>query len=363
MVRATRWAPLIAAWLLVGLTPPAATAAREVPVCRQRLPVATDGRLQLDRTSVRPGDHTLVVLSGFRQWPAGLVGGGSGETFLACAPWQPLGRAEVLAQPAAAVFVLSVPPRTAPGTYEVGVVFREGSRQPSGDGRLVRLVSRLTVASLPVPQPGTSPACVPRYPPAPAGVLVAPRTATAGSALRLAVTGIAPGRLATLEEGDRLWYVACLAGRATIVAGSATPPAGFCVRMPRWSTPGLYVIRVYGLLDGAAVSWQRSVRVPAAPVVAKPTVAPPARRTPSGRPTPSSSPGAAPAPSPSSASPTPSVTPTPRAAPAGERPSSGLPTAWALVAVGAVGLAAAGWLSAWVASGGSWRPPGRGGGR
>ena len=65
------------------------TPAPEVPTCSTRVPLATTGRLTLDRTSVRPGEDALAIVSNLTPWPARMIGGGSGENLVYCAPWMP----------------------------------------------------------------------------------------------------------------------------------------------------------------------------------------------------------------------------------------------------------------------------------
>lgn len=246
--------------LVAGLLLPAPATADE-PICAQTLPAATDGRVTLDHASVRPGDRTLALLSDFRVWPTGLIGGGSGETFLSCAPWQPLGRAEVMPQRSAALFLITVPKGTAPGTYSVGVVFHEGSTTASGDGQVVRLSTSLTVTDRPTAGTGTSPACRAGHPAAAVGRLAVPATARPGATVRLAVAGVAAERLSLLNEYHQLWYVVCLAGRASPVTRLASPASPFTVLVPQHAPAGRTVLAAYGVLDGRVVSWQRTIVV------------------------------------------------------------------------------------------------------
>ena len=264
-----------AAALLLLLLPSGAWGAREAPICQQPLPTSADGTLRLANAQVAPGGEVLAVLTGFRQWPAGLVGGGSGETFLGCTPWRPLGDAEVMPHQDAALLLLPVPATATPGTYRVGVVFREGSRLPSGDGRLARLTVPLVVTRHPVAGAGTSAACGPTAATATTGVLLAPARAAPGATVRLRLTGVPTGSVSTLNEADRLWFVACIAGRATAVAHTAAAPSAFDVRVPTRAGP--HAVRVTGVVDGRPVSWQRTITVaaPAGSPSAAPTTAPP----------------------------------------------------------------------------------------
>ena len=136
-------------------------AAAQAPICEQDLPAATDGRFTLDRSTVQPGDDIVGVLTDFQQWPAGLIGGGSGETFLSCTPWASAESAEVIRNQGAPLVLLAVPVDAVPGTYTVSVVFQEGSTQPSPtDARTARLTASVTVATQAAPTSGgPSPAC------------------------------------------------------------------------------------------------------------------------------------------------------------------------------------------------------------
>ena len=291
----------------VGADPAAA-------VCTQQLPGATDGHLTLDRTSVKPGESTLAVLSAFHQWPQRLIGGGSGETFLSCAAWLPLGKAEVMVHDSAGLFQISVPAGTKPGTYSVGVVFYQGSTKPSltEGGRKVRLSVPLTVTNHPATS-GNSPVCQLHHPAASAGRVQAPSSTHAESTLPVAVTGIAQSRIGTLNEYHQVAYVACFAGRTA--ATSAT--SSFSVVIPPAMQPGSYALQVTGVLDGNVVTWKRSVAVAG---VSQPTPT----RTPAPTPTP-----------------TPTATPTRTSTPTASASSPGPSRTAAPTSTGATGATAA----------------------
>ena len=236
--------------------------------CEQELPAATDGTLTLDRSTVQPGDDIVGLLTGFQQWPVGLIGGGSGETFLSCTPWAPQGRAVVIRQ-GAPFALLSVPATAKPGTYSVSVVFYEGATQPvGGNGQPVRLTAPIKVVAATVPGAGaTSPACQTQASAAPVGQLVAAGPARPGRALTVSLRGVDPSSLTTLNEYDQLWFMACIGGLATPVAHRADPPAAFAVVVPRGLETGTYSLRVIGVLDDAVVAWELPV------AVVKPSVA------------------------------------------------------------------------------------------
>jgi hypothetical protein len=244
------------------------------PICQQTVPAATDGHLTVDRSSVRPGESTLGVLTDFTQWPAGLIGGGSGETFLSCAPWLPLGHAEVMTHDVAAMFLITVPTGTPPGTYRVGVVFYQGSRQPFDSGPAARLDASLTVSARPSP-PGPSPACQLSHAPAAGGSLEAPAMAQSGTGIQVAVTGVKPTRLSWLNEYAHLQFVACLGGRATAVTTLASGTSPFTVAVPAGLRPGPYRLTVTGTLDATVSEWGHAIQVSSPPPPsAPPTVAP-----------------------------------------------------------------------------------------
>ena len=267
-----------AAVALFGSPAMSAGADPAAAVCTQQLPGATDGHLTLDRTSIKPGESTLAVLSAFHQWPQRLIGGGSGETFLSCAAWLPLGKAEVMVHDSAGLFQITVPAGTKPGTYSVGVVFYQGSTKPSltDGGRKVRLSVPLTVTNHPATS-GNSPVCQLHHAAASAGRVQAPSSTHAESTLPVAVTGIAQSRIGALNEYHQIAYVACFAGRTA--ATSAT--SSFNVVIPPAMQPGSYDLQVTGVLDGSVVTWKRNVAVAG---VSQPTPTP--TRTPTPTPTP-----------------------------------------------------------------------------
>lgn len=244
-------------------------AAPEIPLCERDLPPATDGTLTLDAATVQAGTAALGVLDDFAQWPEGLVGGGSGETFYSCTPW--LADAEVISTPDAALFLVDVPAGTAPGTYPVSIVFREGSTQPVGDGTLVRLSTTVTVTSEPV---GSAPGPACSLPGGPAGVgqVVGDDTAVVGDALTVGLSDVS-GTVWYFNEYDRLWAVACLDGRAVVVLQDLTT-APVDLALPVGLPPGAYTLRVWGILDGAVVWWERAVTVTAAPAPPAPEPGP-----------------------------------------------------------------------------------------
>ncbi len=266
--------------VLLGICLSAVTTAvparAETPICEQSLPAATAGAIAVDRAAVTVGQRALVVLSGFRRWPAGLVGGGSGETFLSCVPWTPQGKEEVMPQAAAAFFLIPVPARTGTVSHHLSVVFREGSTQPSGDGRLVRLSTTLPVTGAST-APGPSPVCRATLPAASGGRLVAPPFAAAGTTVRVRITGVAPARLGLLNEYDRLRYVGCVANRASTGTDPSDGTASFGVRIPTTAPPGRYQVRVFGVLDSRVVSWDQELAVR---VVTVPTSPPTQAATP-----------------------------------------------------------------------------------
>ena len=316
--------------ICLSAVPTAVPARAQTPVCEQSLPAATAGAIAVDRAAVTVGQSALVVLSGFRRWPAGLVGGGSGETFLSCVPWTPQGKAEVMPQAAAVFFLIPVPARTAPGSHHLSVVFREGSTQPSGDGRLVRLSTTLRVTGAST-APGPSPACRATLPAAPGGRLVAPSGAAPGTTVSLRITGVAPARLGLLNEYDRHRYVVCVADRASTGTDPSDGTASFGVRIPTAAPPGRYQVRVFGVLESRVVSWSQALVVRGV----TPATTPPGRTA---APSPTSAPTAvAPTPSGTAVS-----TPAP---PLAAAPSSS--DRWWFGGLGAV-LAAAAALGVWV---------------
>lgn len=255
----------VGAGALVGAGAGPAAAAMEVPICEQVLPAPTIGAITLDTPTVQAGTRVLGVLTGITPWPANLIGGGSGETFLSCTPWMSLGKAEVMPNPGAALFQVDVPEGTPAGTYPVSVVYYEGSVRPNRDGTLVRLGTTLTVSADPVVDPSTGAACALTGAPASTGQLVGGDTATPGGVLPIALEGL-DGEGWILNEYDRLGFVACLDGAATPVPTSLTTTA-FDVRIPARTAPGAYVVRVWGVVAGEVVWWERPVTVTAAPAV------------------------------------------------------------------------------------------------
>ena len=290
---------LLAAALFAVFGPPASSASADpaAAVCTKQLPAATDGHLTLDRTSVKPGESTLAVLSAFHQWPQRLIGGGSGETFLSCAPWLPLGRAEVMIHDSAGLFSISVPAGTKPGTYSVGVVFYQGSTQPSltEGGREVHLSVPLIVTNHPATS-GNSPVCQLHHAAAPTGRLQAPSSTQPESTLPVAVMGVSQSHIGALNEYRHLTYVACFGGHAT----TTTSASGFNLLVPPAMQPGSYDLKVTGVVDGKVVTWTRSVAVLG---TSQPTPTP--TRTPTPTPTRTSTPTPTRTPSPpSTAAPT-----------------------------------------------------------
>lgn len=229
--------------------------------CTQTLPAATDGRLTLDRTAVRPGSYTLAYVSGFRQWPQGLVGGGSGETFESCTPWLEGGQAEVMIHDSAGFFRFLVPAGTASGTYSVSVIFNEGSTQPMDYTNTRRLSAQLTVSPNAPVTTTTSTVCRLAHAAATAGSLQAPSSARPGSSINVSLRGVpAVGYLN--EYGGILRFITCLGGNATAVTGttmSATVP------VPSNLADGDYDIAVTGATTGtmSVVVWTRRIHVQA----------------------------------------------------------------------------------------------------
>src|SRR5664279_4859202 len=109
-----------------------------------------------------------------------------------------------------------VPIGTKPGTYQVGVRFYEGGTSTFQGGHKVQLTASLTVSAEPPATTRVSAACQLNHPAAKTGVLAAPTTVHAGTTLPVSVTGVA--HTYVLNEYDHLFFVACLAGRATAVA-------------------------------------------------------------------------------------------------------------------------------------------------
>jgi hypothetical protein len=304
-------AALLAA-LLGALAAPAS--ATQAPTCARQVPLSTDGRLQLATPQVQRGGEALALLSGFTQWPEGLVGGGSGETFLSCTPWQPDGAAEVMPDHGAALLLVPVPRTVAPGRYDVSILFREGSRTASGDGRMARLTASLVVTTGPAATTASSPVCDLAARPAAQGALLGPSAVKPGGAVPLRLVSVPTGRITAMNEYDRLWWVACTAGTPSVLAHSSVAPLRFSVTAP--TAAGGHAVTVVGILDGRLVRWTSPL-----------TVTPPAPSV--------------------TGTPPPSPTPTPSSTPA---PSTGPTTAadhgddrtWALLLSGAVALVAVG---------------------
>jgi hypothetical protein len=238
-------------------------AAAQAPICEQDLPAATDGRFTLDRSTVQPGDDIVGVLTDFQQWPAGLIGGGSGETFLSCTPWASAESAEVIRNQGAPLVLLAVPPDAVPGTYTVSVVFQEGSTQPSPtDARTARLTASVTVATQAAPTSGgPSPACRLRATAAPLGQLAATALTRPGRPLAVTLTGVPADRLSTMNETDRLWFVACFAGVATPIAHVDEAPTAFQADVPAALAPGSHPLQVFALVDGQVALWEQAITV------------------------------------------------------------------------------------------------------
>jgi LPXTG-motif cell wall-anchored protein len=250
---------------VAGAAPGPAMVARGIPVCEQVLPAATDGALTLDTPTVQAGTQGLGVLTDFDQWPAGLVGGGSGETFISCTPWNLNGEAEVMANQDAALFLFDVPLGTPPGSYAVSVVFSEGSQQISGDGTLVRLSTTVTVTSDAVPGAQQGPACALTASPATVGQLLGDDEVVPGGSVALTLSGVPGPALDRINEYDQLWFVACLGGAATVIVHDATAPTAFDLAVPTGFPEGLHAVRVFAVLDGQVVWWERMITVGSGP--------------------------------------------------------------------------------------------------
>jgi LPXTG-motif cell wall-anchored protein len=228
------------------------------------VPASGDGRLTLDRTSVRPGDTVLAVLSHFRQWPQGIVGGGSGETFASCTPWLPFPEIMAVAHDTAGLYLIHVPLGTKPGRYPVGVEFL---KEPSHTdfGFHIGLTAWLTVTANPPAQVGVSPACALKHAASPVGALSTPASVRPGGTLPVSVTGVAKSY--PLNEYERLYFVACLAGRATPVSYPRNPSLSFTVPVPSGLRPGSYDLVVTGIVaanqntNANFFSWHRTVVV------------------------------------------------------------------------------------------------------
>lgn len=236
------------------------------PVCEQPLPTATDGTLTLDTPTVQAGSQALGILTGFARWPQALIGGGSGETFLSCAPWLPLGSAEVMPYPGAPLFLVDVPRGTPAGEYPVSVVFYEGSQEPfaPGDGPS-RLSVTLAVSAEPVRSSSTGAACALSGSPAGMQELVGGDGAVPGGVARLTLIGPQDG-WGYLNEYDRLRFVACVEGTASPVLHDGEGPAvELDVQVPATVEPGVHLVRLWGAVEGQVVWWERTITVAAPP--------------------------------------------------------------------------------------------------
>ncbi|MCL3863225.1 hypothetical protein [Actinotalea sp. K2] len=249
--------------------------APDLPLCEWVVPAATDGTLTLDVPAVQAGTPVLGVLTGFGEWPTRFIGGGSGETFISCTPWAPMGAAEAMALESqdAGLFLVGVPVGTAPGAYPISVMFYEGSGTMHDGGTLVRLSTTVTVSADPITlTPGV--ACQRTGGQAPVGRLIGDDTAPVGGRLTLGLADVPSDTTIYFNEYDQLWFLACLDGRALVVrenisAGTAE------LEVPPGLAAGTYTLRLWGLLDGNRVWWERVVTVaddarPATP--ARPTL-------------------------------------------------------------------------------------------
>lgn len=261
---------------LAPVSAQARAAGSAVPLCEQTLPAATDGHLAVDRTPARPGEPAIGVLSGFQQWPQGLVGGGSGEVFESCTPWG-TGDLQVMIHDTSALFLIPVPAGTHAGTYGVSVMFHQGSTTPTDLTQTVRLSASLTVGDT----TGPSSVCRLQHATASAGVLHLPDSVHAGDELPVTVTG---ADTSYLNEYDHLYFVACLAGYATPITypgtASARSTSTFTVPVPAALAPGAYELRVTGALADTAVPanavvwWRQTVVVQKQAVAPTQTTAP-----------------------------------------------------------------------------------------
>jgi hypothetical protein len=241
--------------LALGM-PPAIAAPSAATSCWPDEAAATDGHLALDRSLVRPGEQVLGVLSGFEQWPEGLFGG-SGETFQSCGTWG-TEETEVIRHDTAGFFLLSVPAHTKLGTYQVVVRFYPGSAYEDDGTKPVRLTTSVTVTDEPMYAAGVSAACALRHAEAAKGRLTKPVPVLPGGELPVSLTGVKSTGF--LNEYDDLYFIACLAGRATPVAYSGAPRLSFTMAVPSELRPGTHKLVVTGVSD-QVVSWRRSIRV------------------------------------------------------------------------------------------------------
>ena len=243
----------------VGLAwgmPPANAAPSVASNCWPHAAAATDGHLALDRSSVRPGEQVLGVLSGFEQWPEGLFGG-SGETFQSCGTWG-THETEVIIHDTAGFFLLRVPAHTEPGSYQVEVRFYQGSADEADGTKPVRLTTSVAVTDEPMHEAGVSPACALRHSAATNGRLTKPAPVHPGGQLPVSLTGVKS--IGFLNEYDDLYFVACLAGRATPITYSGAPRSSFTVAVPSGLRPGSSQLVVTGV-SRHVVSWRRSILV------------------------------------------------------------------------------------------------------
>jgi hypothetical protein len=230
--------------------------AQSEPFCEQDHPLASSGTLQMDSATVVAGSAALALVTGLDQWPTGIIGGGSGETFLSCTPWAPAGVAEVTPSEEAAFLLVDVPEGAPPGTYPVSVRFFDPA---AAEPTIVRLETSVTVTSDPVdPEPGS--VCGLDVVPAAVGELGGDESVVRTEPATISLGGVGVDRLTVLNEYDRLWFVACLDGVATPVV-TDDPTAPFVIGVPRSLEPGTYGLRVLGVLDGEFVSWERSLLV------------------------------------------------------------------------------------------------------
>lgn len=264
-----RWVGRV--WLLFALTllpvlsllAPAAPAASETPICQQTLPEPASGTFTLDRTSLRPGERTIGIVSGLASWPVHLFGG-SGETFEACVPGAAFPRVEVMAHDNAAYFLVPITPSLPAHNYQIGLLFYEGG-QPLSGGRLVRFNAALTVTAHPTPVSGITPACQQTHPAATTGGIAGPGGALTGTPITAAVRGLDPRWTGGLNEYDRLDYIACLAGQATPITDLRRSDSPFEVPVPADLASGRHSLVVIGLGAGGLVTWRIAVLVLAHP--------------------------------------------------------------------------------------------------
>lgn len=227
----------------------------------------TSGQLQLDRSSVRPGERTIGIVSDLRTWPIRLIGGGSGETFESCVPWAPGIRTEVMVHDNAGYFVVSVPATVRAGTYQIGLVFAEGGTPLTG-GTLVRFNVPLTVTASPAPITGSTKACQQSHRSATVGTLQS-GGGFIGRTLGAQIIAGDPLQVGGLNEYDRLAYIACLAGQAYPVTGLASSTSQFSLPVPADLQPGNHSLVVFGwtAAPGGIATWRATVLIEAAPTL------------------------------------------------------------------------------------------------